>query len=220
MSLDRTGARRYNSAMILRQGYRAPDFRISTVGGVSRSLRDYEGKPTLFFGWGSWDSSREKLGSLQKFHEKNGASVRVVSIAFDAQGPAFPMRYLQPAGAAYEMLIDATCVLSRAWGVKEVPFAVLLDDGGTVQWIGGSIEEKNLLAALKKKPVRKASAKAKAEKGNPKVDIFVQGCAIYLSRARTADAANSLREALKLDPKNRIIERQIEAVENPKKVYG
>lgn len=208
--------------MILKTGFRAPDFRIATVGGVSRALHDYRGRPVLLFGWGSWHASRESLPLLQRFHEKHGEEVRIVSIAFDAQGPGFAMRYLKPAGATFEMLLDATCVLSRAWGAKRLPFVVLLDSEGTVLHLADALDESvlsDLRSALKKRVQKKGDLRVKRAKGATKVDILVQGCAIFLSRSRTADAANSLREALKLDPGNEIIRGQVEAVVKPESVY-
>lgn len=202
--------------MFLKEGYRAPGFRIATVGGTSRSLQDYRGAPTLVYGWASWDSSRDVLPALQRFHQSHGAAVRVVSIAFDAQGPGFAMKYLKPAGAGFEMLIDATCVLSRRWGVKTVPFLVLLDAEGTVQKVLKSVDEKTLASLpefLTKKQPGNGDLDPSLLKSDINVDRFVQGCAIFLSRNRVADAANSLREALKLDPKNEIIRRQIAELE-------
>ena len=189
--------------MILQEGYRAPDFRIATVGGVSRALHDYRGAPILVYGWASWDASKDSLPALQKLHEK----IRVVSIAFEARGPEPAMACLKPAGASFELLLDATCVLSRMWGVKKIPFVVLLDEEGYVRQVAQSLDD----VALDKQVERKGELKA--DRGDTRVDVLVQGCPIYLSRGRTADAAGSLREALKLDPKNEIIRRQIEVVE-------
>ncbi len=83
--------------MNLTPGHPLPDFRLSTIGGLSVALRDLLGTPTLYFGWASWDSSRDDLRALETFHRKNTASIRVVSIAFEAWSLDYCNRYLKAA---------------------------------------------------------------------------------------------------------------------------
>jgi len=203
-------------------GNRAPDFRVATVGGTSRALHDYAGRPTVLCGWGSWHPSREALPLLERFH-RDHPSIRTVSIAFDAQGPAFAMRYLRPAGATHELLIDATCVLSRAWRVRQLPFTVGLDANLTVRYLNRALDSASLQEArlaLEKEPLEGRAEEPTAEAGDTRLDVLVQGCGIYLSRGRTKEAADSLRKALDLDPGNEIIRGQIVALEEPARVYG
>ncbi|MHC4607488.1 MAG: TlpA family protein disulfide reductase [Planctomycetota bacterium] len=205
--------------MILQQAHRAPDFRIASVGGRSSALYDFLGRPVLVFGWGSWHPSRGTLGALQAFHAEH-SDVTVVSVAFEVQGPPSAMRYLRPAKATFEMLLDATCVLTRRWGVKDVPFTVLLDAEGYVQHVGKDFDAKAVEAALAKKPARKGETQPQFTREDFNLDLLAQDSNIFLSRGRSGDAVHALRRAAKAYPDNLIIAGQIPAIESPEKVYG
>jgi hypothetical protein len=210
--------------MNLTHGTPLPAFRLSTVGGLSVALRDLLGIPTLYFGWASWDPSRDSLRALEAFHRKHAPSVRVVSIAFEAWSLDYCNRYLKAADFTHLALIDASFLLSRVWGVKSVPFVALADADGLVRFAeaGGDKLLPKALASLKKKPARKAAKPAKRPKGvvHPRVEILMQEGMNYLTRLRTDDALGFWRKASELDPTNTLIPRQMAALQDPKKTYA
>jgi hypothetical protein len=195
-------------------------FRIATTGGRSISQDDFLGRPALFFGWASWDPSRESLAEVEAFHREHGPAVTVASIAFDAEGPGHPMRYYRAAGCAHLPLIDATFTLSRAWGVKKVPFWVLADAEGGVQTLGDAFSLKVAAAALEKPSRHARSGESRSRHRFEKFEFLVQQVGIFLSRARTEDAVRCLREAEELDPSNALIKPQRLAVAHPEKFYS
>ncbi len=191
------------------------------MGGTSTSREDFAGAPALFAGWASWDLSRNDLPRLQAFQQKN-PDIRTVTIAFDVQGPEHPMRYLRAAGYTFTALIDATCELSRLWGAKEIPFAVLVDAGGIVRelldcWDGAFLAE---AAKIVSKKAPKSVPDRPVDRAATKFEILLQGCTNLLSRARKEEANMCLQQALELDPENRLVRKQMWAIAHPERFYA
>lgn len=203
-------------------GDRLPDVRLGTMGGTSRALHDLRGRKVLIYVWSSWCGCREYLGELQKFYEKH-PGVAVISIACDAQGPDHPMRYLRQGGASYEMWIDATCTLARRWQLKQVSTTILVDEDGIILAVGGVADAEGLAAVekhLSKKPEGRDVPEPKVEVKNTQVEVLMQSCTNFLSRKRIDDAVMALRKALALDPENRVIPKQVWALQHPDKFYS
>jgi len=192
------------------------------MGGTSTSSNDFVGRSALYCGWASWDLSRNDLPRLQTFHDRHAATIQVVTIAFDVQGPEHPMRYLRAAGYTFTALIDATCELSRLWGMKSLPFAVLVDADGVVRasldrWDDAFLAETPKLIA-KKAP--KPLPDVPVDRTSTQFEILLQSCTNLLSRARKEDANVSLQKALELDPENRLVRKQMWAIAHPERFYS
>jgi peroxiredoxin len=208
-------------ALPWKAGDKLPDVRLGTMGGTSCALRDLRGRKALVYVWASWSDSREALPLLEEFHRAH-PGVAAVSIACDVTGPEYPMRYLRRARATFEMWIDATCTLSRRWGVKEVPVSILLDEEGCVL-LAGTMLDRELLTRtgelLARPPARTGVAEPRVDTKNTRIEILMQSCTNFLSRKRTSDAVASLRRALAVDPDNGLIAPQVWVLTNPEKFY-
>jgi hypothetical protein len=159
---------------------------------------------------------------LQRFHEKH-PEVSVITIACDVTGPGYPMRYLRKAKASFEMWIDATCVVSRRWGLKRVGVPLLLDEAGCLLKLGEKLDEAFLAEAegLLSRPAARTSApETRVDTKNTQIEIHMQSCGNLLTRQRTDDAVAALRKALGADPENRIIPKQVWVLRNPEKFYS
>jgi len=202
-------------------GDKLPDLRLGSMGGNSVALHDLLGRKSLVYVWASWCGCREKLPLLEAFHRKH-PGIHAVSIACDAQGVDLPMRYLSAAKATHEMWIDATCVVSRRWGLKQVAVLFLLDEEGCLAWTG-TLDEAALSEVeklLSKPPARTNVPYPKVDTKNTKIEFLVQLCTNYLTRRRTEDAVGFLRKALAVDPENRILPKQVWAIQSPEKFYS
>ncbi len=147
----------------------------------------------------------------------------MISIACDVQGPELPMRYLRKAGATFEMWIDATCTLARRWGLKRVSVCILLDEDGCVLATGDHPDEDFLAQVeklLPKKPRARTIKEPRVDTRNTQIEILMQSCTNFLSRARKDDAVGALRKALELDPENRVIPKQVWAILHPDRFYA
>jgi hypothetical protein len=204
-----------------KSGDKLPDVRLGSMGGNSVALHDLLGRKSLIYVWASWCGCREKLPLLEAFHRQH-PDTATVSIACDAQGVDLPMRYLAAAKSTHGMWIDATCVLSRRWGLKELPLLLLLDEEGCLAWTG-KLDEASLseIEKLLPKPAaRRDVPYPKVDTKNTRIEFLVQLCTNYLTRRRTEDACGFLRQALAVDPENRIIPKQVWAIQHPEKFYS
>ena len=206
--------------VLARKGEILPYLRVATVGGTSFALNELGGRPAVIFLWGSWDASRKALPALRERATENGP--HIVTLALDAQGPAFAMRYLKGPAAPWHLLIDACALVSRVWGIKNIPAALLVDAEGRLQQIEQLPEPPLFDAAAALPRAERPGPWARAdslEAADPKVEVLVQGCGTLLSRRLVDDAAESLRHALQLDPQNEIIRTQISALKHPEQYY-
>lgn len=206
---------------ILPLGSRLPDVRLGAMGGDSVALSDLSGTKKLVFVWASWCGCREKLGLVEEFHRKH-PGIRTISIACDAQGVDYPMKYLSAAKATHDLWIDATCVLARRWKLKRVGVTLLLDENDVVM-LAAEHPEPAVLAEvetlLPRPPASPVPARPAGDTKGTKVDFLVQQCLNYLTRRRTEDAVGFLKQALALDPENRVIPKQIWAIRHPDRFY-
>ena len=203
-------------------GDRLPDVRLGSMGGKSVSLSEYAGRKKLVYVWASWCGCRERLTELQEFHVAH-PDLPVITIACDAQGIDLPMRYLTRAKATYETWIDANCILGRRWKLKRVSVLLLLDEND-VLLLAAEAPEAAVLAqvekALLKEPAKNPPAALAAEQKDTRVEFLVQQCTNYLTRKRIEDAVGFLKHALAVDPENRVIPKQIWALQNPERFYS
>lgn len=202
-------------------GQKLPDVRLGSLGGTSVAFSDYAGRKVLVFVWASWDPSRECLGDVEKFAKKH-PGLAVVSIACDAQGVDLPLRYVSRAKCTHETWIDATCVLSRRWKVKQAGVTLLLDEDRGLLLAEGlptSKVLKKVEGLLGRKAPAKVRPEPKADTRDTAIEIFCQQCTNYLTRRRIDDAVGFLRQASETDPENGIVPPQTWALRNPEKFY-
>jgi hypothetical protein len=192
-------------------------FRIATTGGRSVANADFLGRPALFYGWASWDPSRDALADVEAFRGAN-PGVEVASVAFDVEGPGRSMRYYAAARGAHLPLIDATFTLRRAWRMTSLPFWIVVDAEGAVLDQGIKFSASAIKKSLGRKP-----KPAKAEKASKprfeKAEFLLQTAATFLSRARIDDAVRCVREAESLDPECAMYRPQRLALGHPDRFY-
>ncbi len=194
-------------------------FRIATTGGRSVGNADFLGRPVIFYGWASWDPSRDALAEVEAFHRKQTPDVEVANIAFDVEGPGRPMRYYAAAGCTHTPLIDATFTLRRVWGVISLPFWIVVDADGCVQARGTAWQTGAIGKALSRKPGHAKGKEPRAKPRFEKTEFLLQTAGTFLSRARIDDAVRCVRDAEKLDPSCELYRPQRLALTHPDRFY-
>ncbi len=154
-----------------------------------------------------------------------------MSVAIDAQGASVVKPWHDKANAEFITLVDSQNILGNSYNLKAIPYGVMIDEAGRLVKSPFSINvaKKETIAMLEKwlsdptynvtllhdlKPLNKSK--------NPKVieaNARFQLGRTLLEVGKKAEAMAEWRKALKLDPKNWIIHKQIWAVENPDKFY-
>ena len=203
-------------------GDRLPDVRLGSMGGNSVTLSKFAGRKKLVYVWASWCGCREYLGKLQEFHLQH-PGVPIVTIACDAQGVDLPMKYLSAVRATYDLWIDANCTLVRRWKLKRVGVLLLLDEND-VLLLAAERPEAEVLAEVEKLLSKEASKNPppapKPDTKDTRVEFLVQLCTNYLTRKRIEDAVGFLKQAIAIDPENKVLPKQIWALQHPEKFYS
>jgi tetratricopeptide (TPR) repeat protein len=135
------------------------------------------------------------------------------------------------ANAEFVTLVDAQNIVGNRYNLKAIPYGVMIDEAGRLvkSPFNINVANKETLAMLEKwlsDPTYNApllqSLKPLNKSQNPKVieanARFQLGLAL-LEVGKKTEAMAEWRKALKLDPKNWIIHKQIWAVEHPDKFY-
>lgn len=194
-------------------------FRVATTGGRSISQDDFLGRPALFYGWASWDPSREALGKVEALHRKHGDRATIASVAFDVEGPGRAMKYYAAARCTHLPLVDATFTLRRLWGKTSLPFWFVIDADGCIQAEGDALSPEAGKALGR--PARHAKAKAAPSKRRfEKAEFLLQTAGTFLSRSRTEDAARCLSDAEAFDPTCAMYRPQRLALLQPNRFYS
>jgi hypothetical protein len=151
-------------------------------------------------------------------------------VAVEVQGAAGARPWLERAGATFPTVVDAANALGEALGYKAIPNGIVLDEGGAVRFrkVGGfSVERdedvgavEHLLAAGGAGAAGGAAADGQAgpAMGRARAAALQRG----LDRLRQGDrpgAVAAWREALRADPDNYVIRKQVWAVEHPERFY-
>jgi tetratricopeptide (TPR) repeat protein len=154
----------------------------------------------------------------------------VIAIAIEHQGAEAARPFVEAAGATFPVLVDNQGILSARFGFKVVPNGLLIDEDGVVRYAkygGFDIAHAEDVAAVE----RFIAGDDPGSSPEPEVpytldtrDRDLVETKMKLGRAldelgRRDEAIAAWREALRLDPKNLTIRKQIWAVEYPEKFH-
>ncbi len=154
----------------------------------------------------------------------------MVSIAVEHTGPEAARSIVAAAGVTFPTIVDEGGALSRRFGFKVVPNGVLLDEDGTIRWAkfgGFSIDNPDDVAVVERflagdepgsSPVQDVPD-ALGPLERELVATKLQLGRVLLDAGRTAEATTAWRDALRLDPGNFTIRKQIWVAEHPEKFF-
>jgi len=132
-------------------GTPAPSFTLPDVKGTNVSLADLKGRVVLIDFWATWcGPCLIELPHVQKLHQEYaGKGLTVLAITSEASERALP--FLEKSGYTFRCLVDAGLIVARKYGVRAIPFTVVIGrDGTIVEQMTGLQSEASLRTALKK----------------------------------------------------------------------
>ena len=145
-------------------------------------------------------------------------------------GPAAARSLVEDSGVTFPAIIDEHGILSRHFGFKVVPNGVLVDEEGTVRWTkfgGFSVENADDVAVVERFLAGEEPGPSPAQDSpyalgpleQELVATKLQLGRMLLDSERTGEAIAAWREALRLDPANFTIRKQIWVAEHPEKFF-
>ena len=153
-----------------------------------------------------------------------------MSVAVEHSGLDAARSLVRAAGVTFPTIIDDHGALSRYFGFKVVPNGVLLDEEGIIRWAkfgGFSVDNPEDVAVVERflagedpgaSPTQEVPY-ALSPMEQELVATKLQLGRVLLDSGRTEEAVAAWREALRLDPENFTIRKQIWAVEHPEKFF-
>jgi tetratricopeptide (TPR) repeat protein len=140
------------------------------------------------------------------------------------QGAAAARPWVEKAGATYRGLLDQQNQIGKAYNLKYVPIGIALDEQGRfdddafraelVAWAtSGAIPAswQNMSGGGRPQPLTLAEREA---------DARFQLAIVLLERDAKAEAIAELKKAVRLDPQNWLIRKQLWALEAPQAFYS
>jgi peroxiredoxin len=219
------------SATVSGVGDVLPNVSLPALDGSSYSLAQWRGKKVLLFFWGSWWGCREQLPGWQRFYDAHrDDAFALLSIALENLGAEAARPFVAAAGATFPTLIDEHGLMSDRLGFKVVPNGLLVDERGVIRYAkygGFSIDEPADVAAVEQ---FLAGETLDADLGSPPpyvlspVERELVATKLQLGRlldagGQRAEAVATWRSALRFDPENLTIRKQIWLAEHPEKFH-
>jgi len=137
----------------LREGHRAPELRLPTLGGGIASLVEHRDKLVIVNFWATWcQPCTAEMPTLEALWREYRGRLVVLGVAVDRGAPRLLLDpYVSRLGLTFPILLDGDQRASSAWRVTSLPATFLVRPGGEAvglafgarEW--NSVEMRNLL---------------------------------------------------------------------------
>ena len=167
----------------------------------------------------------------QHFYQQHAsADFELISVAMEQTGAEAARPFVDVAGATFPTVIDEHGEMSTRLGFKAVPNGVLIDAEGTIRWAkygGFSIDKPDDVAVVERflrgedpgpSPLSEAAYTLGALE-RELVDTKLRLGRLLDSNGRRDAALREWQDALRLDPENLVIRKQIWVARYPEKFH-
>jgi peroxiredoxin len=115
-------------------GQRAPDFKLSALGGHTVQLSDYRGKVVLLNIWASWcPPCREEMPSMEALYEKlKDRPFDMLAVSIDQRGEETVGPFAAQFGLTFPVLLDPEGKTYHLYGLTGVPETFIVDKNGVI----------------------------------------------------------------------------------------
>jgi hypothetical protein len=155
-----------------------------------------------------------------------------VVIAQDVQGTEVARPWVQKAGGNYRALLDQHNQIGKAYNLKYVPVGIAVDEAGHLVRPVGSVNigDDGFRAELESwarsgaapedwAAMEGGGAPRPLTQAEKEADARFQLAIVLLGQTEEEEALSELREAVRLDPQNWLIRKQMWAIEEPEAFY-
>jgi thiol-disulfide isomerase/thioredoxin len=129
-----------------REGFAAPDFRLTLLGGGEVALSELRGQVVIVNLWASWcPPCRAEMPALQEVYEAYGdlgLEILAVNTTYqDSQAAA--ARFVEEYGLTFPVPLDQTGEVSRRYLLRALPTSFFIDRDGVIRnvVIGGPMSK-------------------------------------------------------------------------------
>lgn len=154
----------------------------------------------------------------------------IVSIAMEHGGAALARPFVQAAGASFPTAVDETGLTAIVFGFKAVPNGVLVDEAGIVRYAkygGFSVDKVDDLSAVKRFARGEDSGPSPDDTTpyrlgaleNELVATKLRLGRLLAAQGQLEEAVEEWRSALRIDPANLVIRKQIWSALHPEKFH-
>ncbi len=142
------------SVAAIELGETAPDFTLKSLGGENLRLEEYRGKVVLLNFWATWcGPCRQEMPILDRIQQRyQGAGFEVLGVNVEGKDPK-ARRVAKELAVSFPLLFDDSQKVSENYDLQGMPFSVLIDRSGQVQYIHKGYkpgDEKSYIDRLKK----------------------------------------------------------------------
>ncbi|MEK6744006.1 MAG: TlpA disulfide reductase family protein [Nitrospirota bacterium] len=120
---------------IIREGDRAPEFRLLSLEGKEISLSSYRGKVVMVHFWATWcPPCVEELPTLERLHRAYfGKNLEILAVSVDEGGAGAVGQFMQRNKFALPVLLNPDQSVARSYGTLKFPETYLVDREGIVR---------------------------------------------------------------------------------------
>ena len=153
-------------------------------------------------------------------------------IAQDVQGAKVARPWVEGAGGTYRALLDRHNLIGKAYNVKFVPVGILVDEEGRLVRAVGSVNigqegfREELAGWVTTGAIPRTwieedrqGAPRKLTPGEEEADARFQLAIALLKQEKVEEAVAELKQAIRLDPQNWLIRKQLWAIDTPEAFY-
>ena len=135
------------------EGFKAPDFTLSTPEGDSYTLSELEGRPILINLWASWcGPCRQEMPAMQKLYEEYEDDGFIVLAVNTTQQDNYEaaVGFANELGLTFPILMDIDGYVSDLYQLRATPTSFFVDTEGIIQEVvlGGPMAEALLVTQV------------------------------------------------------------------------
>lgn len=118
------------------EGFLAPNFTLSDLGGTQISLGDFKGKVVLLNFWATWCAPcKMEIPSLEKLYQlRKDKGFEILAVSVDRTSLSKVASFVTDYQMSFPVLADQRGEVGRRYWAKAIPTSFLLDKKGVIRW--------------------------------------------------------------------------------------